>query len=112
MTLPPVTVLAMTDPDTDGDLTRFEAWGLPRGNVVIAFPSRRVEAEFDTLEEAHIHAHQLNEWLERRPAPDKRYRMFLPPPEPTEARLIELIDQMLVWETAGCPVATRFEEAA
>ncbi len=109
MTLPPVTVLAMTDPDPDGDLTRFEAWGLPRGNVVIAFPSRRVEAEFDTLEEAHVHAHQLNEWLERRPAPDKRYRMFLPPPEPTEAALFEMIDRMMHPETMDPPT---FEEAA
>ncbi len=112
MTLPPVTVLAMTDPDPDATIVKFEAWALPRGNVVIEFPSRRVEAEFDTHEESVIHAHQLNEWLDRRPTPDKRYRMFLPPPEPTEARLFELIDQMLTWEKAGCPVTTNFEEAA
>ena len=75
-------------------INRYEAFQLPRGNVVVEIPSRKVEATFDTFAEAQLHAAQLNEWLERRPAPDRRYRMFVPPPEPTEARLVELIDRM------------------
>ncbi len=75
-------------------ITRYEAVMMPRGNIVFEMPSRRVEASFATILEAKTHADQLNKWLASRPAADKRYRMFVPPAEKTEAMLIELIDQM------------------
>jgi hypothetical protein len=83
-----------------GTITRYVPWEFPNGYVVIEMPSREIEAPtpgqtpFRSFEEAGLHAAQLNEWLARRPAPDARYRMFVPPPEPTEAALVEMIDRM------------------
>lgn len=81
-------------PSTTGTITRYEAYRLPRGNVVVELPSKAVEASFDSFELARTHAHQLNEWLAHHPAPDARYRLFVPPPEPTEAALVETVDRL------------------
>ncbi len=90
---PQPTVDADTETAT-GTITRYEPWALPRGNLVFEMPSRRVEAEFDTMAECETHADQLNKWLAARPAPDRRYRMFVPPAERTEAELVAMVDSI------------------
>lgn len=74
-------------------IVRYEALRMPRGNIVVEQPSKRVEAQFGTFEEAAVHADQLNKWLSARPAADRRYRMFVPPPEPTEAALLAMFER-------------------
>lgn len=98
-----------------GTITRYVPWRYPRAFVVLELPSREVEAEFDSFEECEWHASQLNEWLARRPTPHARYRMFVPPPEPTEAALIETIDSIydatVLEQRAFEPVAVLVREA-
>lgn len=93
-----------------GTIRRYESWAMPSGNLVFEMPSRRVEAEFDTLAEADTHADQLNKWLAARPSPDRRYRMFVPPPEPTEAALVACIERIGDLESPAAVVTALLAE--
>lgn len=96
-------------PAQDGDaapaaptILRYEALRMPRGNIVVEQPSKRVEAQFGSFQEAEVHADQLNKWLAARPASDRRYKLYVVPPEPTEAGLVALIDR--IYEPEAVPL--------
>lgn len=102
--------VAVASPDKDAPdwmpgetIVRYEAWEYPRGNIVVEVPSRHVEASFARIEEARTHADQLNKWLAARPAPDRRYRLWDIPPEPTEAGIVAIIDRIYD-EPVGSPL--------
>lgn len=75
---------------------RYEAFMLPRGNVVVDVEDkhRHIEAELATMDEARFHAQELNRWLEHKPVPNREFRTFSPPLEPTQADLLTLIDSI------------------
>ena len=104
---PPSGIVAELDAPgwNPGDtIARYEAVELHRGNLVVEIPSRHVEATFARIEEARVHADQLNKWLAARPTPDRRYRLFVPPAERTEAELIAMIDA--IYEPEAVPLAS------
>lgn len=75
---------------------KFEAFKLPRGNVVVDVhhPNKEMVAELPSIEEANLYAHELNHWLAARPLPNREFRVFIPPIEPTASQLYMLIERI------------------
>lgn len=55
-------------------MSRYEAWRMPRGNVVFEMPGRVEVTRHDTFTEAQDYANRLNAWWSARPVPAE----FLP----------------------------------
>jgi hypothetical protein len=71
----------------------YEAVQLPRGNVVISFPSRDLVGAFDSMEEAEAFARFKNRWLESEPAPGDSVNEPMEWGDDWEARLMAIIDK-------------------
>lgn len=74
---------------------RFEAVRFPRGNLVVAFPQRWVEASCTSMEVAEEHAAAMNRWLAAKPEPSLAPALpnFAAPA--TERQLFDLLDRGL-----------------
>lgn len=71
---------------------RFEAAEFPRGNLVVSFPHRQVEAVMPTMWEAERLAQALNRWLAAKPRPSMVPHLPDFSLEEYELRLCEILD--------------------
>jgi hypothetical protein len=78
------------------DTTHYDAVEMPRGNLVVAMPSREVFKAFPSMQEAQAVARQLNAWLDRPSEPDYEVELFTwEAPGDLEQRLFRILDRML-----------------
>jgi hypothetical protein len=69
----------------------FEAVAFPRGNLVVGFPQRKVEASLPTMLEAERLSAALNRWLLAKPTPSLVPHLPDFSLEEYELRLVEML---------------------